>query len=45
MQNRFQDGGHGGHLGFPIEIILAPFDQQVTPILPTKFIINWPKGA
>ena len=33
----FQDGYHGGHLRFPIRKILAIFDLQVTPILPTKF--------
>ena len=33
----FQDGGHGGHLGFPIGMILAIFDLQVTPMLPTKY--------
>ena len=32
-----QDGGHGGHLGFPIRTILAIFDLQVTPMLPTKY--------
>ena len=37
----FQDGGHGGHLGFPIETILATFDLQITLILPTKFRVNW----
>ena len=26
----FQDGCHGGHLGFPIGTILAIFDLQVT---------------
>ena len=31
----FQDGCHGGHLGFPIGTILAIFDLQVTPMLPT----------
>ena len=36
----FQDGGHGSHLGFPIETILAIFDLQVTPMLPTKFQVN-----
>ena len=25
-KNRYQDGGHGGHLGFPIGMILAIFD-------------------
>ena len=34
-KNRFQDGHHGGHLGFPIGTILAIFDLQVTPMLPT----------
>ena len=33
----FQDGGHGGHLGFLIRTILALFDRQVTLMLPTKF--------
>ena len=28
--NRFQDGGHGGYLGLPIETILAMFNLQVT---------------
>ena len=32
----FQDGCHGGHLGFPIGTILAIFDLQVTPMLPSK---------
>ena len=36
----FQDGGHGGHFGFPIGTILAIFDLQVTPMLPTKFRVN-----
>ena len=38
----FQDGGH---LGFPIRIILATFDLQVTLILPMKFRVNWPFGS
>ena len=38
----FQDGGPGGHLGFPIGKILAIFDLQVTPMLPSKFGVNWP---
>ena len=41
----FQDGGHGGHLGFPIRMILAIFDLQVTPMLPTKYQVNWPRGV
>ena len=38
----FQDGGH---LGFPIRIILAIFDLQVTLMLPTKYRVNWPRGV
>ena len=38
----FQDDHHGSHLGFPIETILAIFDLQVTPMLPTKIRVNWP---
>ena len=39
----FQDGSHGGHLAFLIGMIfLAIFDLQVTPMLPTKFQVNWP---
>ena len=38
----FQDGGHGGHLGFLIETIVATFDLQVTLMLPTKFQVSWP---
>ena len=38
----FQDGHHGCHLGFPIGTILAIFNLQVTPMLQTKFCVNWP---
>ena len=38
----FQDGGH---LGFRIRTILAIFDLQVTPMLPTKYRVNWPRGV
>ena len=38
----FQDGGHGGHLGFPIGMILANFNLQVTLMLPSKSGVNWP---
>ena len=38
----FQDGGH---LGFPIGTTLAVFDLQVTPMLPSKFGVNWPFGS
>ena len=31
-----------GHPGFTIGTILAIFDLQVTPVLPTKFRVNWP---
>ena len=41
----FQDGGHGGHLGFLIGTILAIFDIQVIPMLPTKYRVNWPRGV
>ena len=43
-KNRFQDGGHGGHLGFLIELILAIFDILVTLMLSTKFKVNCPFG-
>ena len=38
----FQDGGH---LGFPIRMILAIFHLQVTLVLPTKFQVIWPFGS
>ena len=38
----FQDGRHGGHLGFPIGTILAISDLQVTLMIPINFQINWP---
>ena len=41
----FQDGCHGGHLGFSIGTILVIFDLQVTPMLPSKFGVNWPFGS
>ena len=31
-----------GHLGFSIGTILAIFDLQVTPMLPSKFGVIWP---
>ena len=34
----FQDGRH---LGFPIGMTWATFDQQITLILPTKFRVNF----
>ena len=44
-KNRFQDGGHGGHHGFPIGTILVTFDLQVTLMLPSKFGVNWIFGS
>ena len=38
----FQDGSHPG---FPIGTILANFYLPVTPMLPTKFSVNWPFGS
>ena len=37
--------GQGICLKFPIGIILANFDLQVAPTLPTKFSVNWPFGS
>ena len=41
----FQDGGHGGHLGFSISTILATFDLQVTLMLLSEFGVSWPFGS
>ena len=32
-------------LDFPIGTILAIFDLQITPMLPSKFQVNWPFGS
>ena len=45
LKINFQDGWHGGHLGFPTDTILAIFDLQVTLMLPSKFGVNWPFGG
>ena len=37
--------GLGGTLGFQISRILAIFDLQVSPMLPSKFRVNWPFGS
>ena len=37
----FQDGNCGRHLVFPIRIILAIFDLQVTSMTLTKFQVKW----
>ena len=41
IKKEFQDGCHGSNFGFPTGTILAIFDLQVTPMLPTKFRVNW----
>ena len=41
----FQGGRHGGHLGFLIGTILSIFDLQVSPMLPSKFQVNWYFGS
>ena len=33
----FQDGGHGGHLGFTIRTILCNFDLHITSMEHMKF--------
>ena len=38
----FEQTLNGSQLGFTIGTILAIFDLQVTPMLPTKFRVNWP---
>ena len=40
----FQNGSHGGHLGFLIWMILDIFDLQVALMLPTKFGVIWLLG-
>ena len=40
----FQDGGCGGHLGFPIDTILADFDPEIILLLPSKFQLKLTKG-
>ena len=40
----FQDSGNGCRVGFSIGRILAISNLQVTPMLPTKFRVNWPSG-
>ena len=37
----FEQTLNGSQLGFTIGTILAIFDLQVTPMLPTKFRVNW----
>ena len=40
-----EEAKNGGQLGFPISMILATFDLQVTLMLPTKFGVKWPFGS
>ena len=37
FKTHFQDGGH---LGFPIGMILVIFDLQAAPVLPIKFRVE-----
>ena len=39
------DFQNGRHLGSPIRTILAIFYLQITPMLPTKYRVNWPRGV
>ena len=41
----FQNSRYGDHFGFLIGTILSTFDLQVTPMLPTKFQVNWLFGS
>ena len=40
-----QDGGCGGHLGFPIGKILAIFDLKVILLLECKFQLKLPNSS
>ena len=42
QKKRNIDYQDGSHLGFPNGTILAIFNLQVTPMLPSKFGVNWP---
>ena len=44
VRNWFQDGGYGGHFGFPIGMILAIFHLHVNLLLHCKFKLNSPCG-
>ena len=44
-KNKFSRWPHGGHLGYPIETILTIFYLQVTPMLPIKYQVSWPRGV
>ena len=40
----FQNGGFGGHLGFPIDQILAHFDIEADLLIQSKFRLKSTKG-
>ena len=40
----FQGGGCGGHLGFPVDTILAHFDPEVVLLLQDKFRLKSTEG-
>ena len=40
----FQDGGCGGHLGFPINTILTHSDPEAVLLLQSKFWLKSTKG-
>ena len=44
-RDHFEQTLNGGQLAFTIGMILAIFDLRVTPMLPTKFRVNWPFGS
>ena len=44
-KSRFSRWRNRCHLGFLIRMILAIFDLQLTPLLPTEFQVNWPFGS
>ena len=39
MQIDFQDGSHGGHLGFLIRMNLAIFNLQVAPMVEVSTVL------
>ena len=41
----FEQTWNDDQLGFTISTIVAISDLRVTPMLPTKFLVNWPFGS
>ena len=41
----FQDGQNCGQLGFLIGTVLAIVINKVTPMLSSRFRVNWPFGS